>query len=116
MKKLNTGISSSTADTVHATGGLRVLLHSDFAGAPPIDLLVVPGRSARANSSVIGMLPLSIDAHARAAASSKSERDQATAIASFDRRRAPASSLLPCACPVRCSGRMNHLSRGAPIN
>jgi hypothetical protein len=53
MKKLNTGISSSTADTVHATGGLRVLLHSDFAGAPPIDLLVVRGRSARANSSVI---------------------------------------------------------------
>ena len=31
------------ADTVHATGGLRVLPHFDFAGAPPIDLLVIPG-------------------------------------------------------------------------
>ena len=32
-----------SADTVHATGGLRVLPHCDFAGAPPIDLLVIPG-------------------------------------------------------------------------
>jgi len=31
------------ADTVRATGGLRVLPHFDFAGAPPIDLLVIPG-------------------------------------------------------------------------
>jgi len=31
------------ADTVHATGGLRVLPHFDFASAPPIDLLVIPG-------------------------------------------------------------------------
>ena len=30
-------------DPVHATGGLRVLPHCDFSGAPPIDLLVVPG-------------------------------------------------------------------------
>jgi transcriptional regulator GlxA family with amidase domain len=28
---------------VQATGGLRVLPHFDFAGAPPIDLLVIPG-------------------------------------------------------------------------
>src|SRR5439155_21663356 len=28
---------------VHATGGLRVLPHFDFAGAPIIDLLVIPG-------------------------------------------------------------------------
>jgi putative intracellular protease/amidase len=32
-----------SADTEHATGGLRVLPHFDFAGAPPIDLLVIPG-------------------------------------------------------------------------
>ena len=30
-------------DMVEATGGLRVLPHFEFAGAPPIDLLVVPG-------------------------------------------------------------------------
>jgi len=30
-------------DPVDATGGLRVLPHFDFAGAPPIDLLVIPG-------------------------------------------------------------------------
>ena len=30
-------------DPVVATGGLRVLPHHDFATAPPIDLLVVPG-------------------------------------------------------------------------
>jgi transcriptional regulator GlxA family with amidase domain len=30
-------------DTVHATGGLRVLPHFDFASAPPIDLLVISG-------------------------------------------------------------------------
>jgi transcriptional regulator GlxA family with amidase domain len=28
---------------VHATGGLQVLPHYDFAGAPAIDLLVIPG-------------------------------------------------------------------------
>ena len=28
---------------VDATGGLRVLPHFDFAGAPPIDVLVIPG-------------------------------------------------------------------------
>jgi len=28
---------------VHATGELRVLPHFDFASAPPIDLLVIPG-------------------------------------------------------------------------
>jgi len=32
-----------SADAVEATGGLRVIPHFDFAGAPPIDLLVVPG-------------------------------------------------------------------------
>ena len=31
------------AETVHATGGLRVLPHFDFVSAPPIDLLVIPG-------------------------------------------------------------------------
>jgi len=30
-------------ETVHATGGLRVLPHFYFASAPPIDLLVIPG-------------------------------------------------------------------------
>ena len=30
---------------VHATGGLYVIPHFDFAGAPPIDLLVIPGAS-----------------------------------------------------------------------
>ena len=32
-----------SADPLHATGGLRVLPDVDFAGAPTIDLLVVPG-------------------------------------------------------------------------
>jgi transcriptional regulator GlxA family with amidase domain len=32
-----------SADPVKATGGLRVLPQFDFAGAPPIDLLVIPG-------------------------------------------------------------------------
>jgi transcriptional regulator GlxA family with amidase domain len=32
-----------SAGTVHATGGLRVLPHFDFDGAPAIDLLVIPG-------------------------------------------------------------------------
>jgi transcriptional regulator GlxA family with amidase domain len=32
-----------SSDTVHATGGLRVLPHVDFSSAPPIDLLVIPG-------------------------------------------------------------------------
>ena len=32
-----------SADPVHATGGLRVLPHFDFAGSPPIDLLVIGG-------------------------------------------------------------------------
>ncbi|HTL43422.1 MAG TPA: DJ-1/PfpI family protein [Vicinamibacterales bacterium] len=32
-----------STDTVHATGGLRVLPHFDFDGAPAIDLLVIPG-------------------------------------------------------------------------
>jgi len=32
-----------SAGTVHATGELRVLPHFDFEGAPPIDLLVIPG-------------------------------------------------------------------------
>lgn len=31
------------AGPVVATGGLRVLPHHDFAGAPPCDLLIVPG-------------------------------------------------------------------------
>jgi transcriptional regulator GlxA family with amidase domain len=35
-------VARSTAP-VHATGGLRVLPHFDFAGAPPIDVLVIPG-------------------------------------------------------------------------
>ena len=32
-----------TRDTVRATGGLGVVPDHDFAGAPPLDLLVVPG-------------------------------------------------------------------------
>lgn len=32
-----------SSDTVQATGGLQVLPHFSFAGAPPIDLLVIPG-------------------------------------------------------------------------
>ena len=32
-----------SAGAVHTTGGLRVLPHFDFAGAPPIHLLVIPG-------------------------------------------------------------------------
>ena len=32
-----------SADPVHATGGLRIIPQFDFAGAPPIDLLVIPG-------------------------------------------------------------------------
>src|SRR5262245_28927776 len=32
-----------SAGPVQATGGLRVLPHFDFAGAPAIDLLVIPG-------------------------------------------------------------------------
>jgi transcriptional regulator GlxA family with amidase domain len=32
-----------SVNPVHATGGLRVLPHFDFSGAPPIDLLVIPG-------------------------------------------------------------------------
>lgn len=34
---------AQSRDPVDATGGLRVLPHFDFASAPPIDLLVVPG-------------------------------------------------------------------------
>ena len=32
-----------SADPVQATGGLCVVPHFDFSGAPPIDLLVIPG-------------------------------------------------------------------------
>ena len=34
---------AASADAVRATGDLRVLPHHDFASAPPIDLLVIPG-------------------------------------------------------------------------
>lgn len=34
---------AATVAPIVATGGLRVLPHVDFAGAPPIDLLIVPG-------------------------------------------------------------------------
>lgn len=34
---------AASADPVRATGDLRVLPHFDFASAPPIDLLVIPG-------------------------------------------------------------------------
>lgn len=34
---------AATRDPVRATGGLRVLPHHDFASAPRIDLLVIPG-------------------------------------------------------------------------
>ena len=34
---------AASAEPVRATGDLRVLPHFDFASAPPIDLLVIPG-------------------------------------------------------------------------
>jgi transcriptional regulator GlxA family with amidase domain len=34
---------AATKDAVRATGGLRVLPHHDFATAPRVDLLVIPG-------------------------------------------------------------------------
>ena len=34
---------AASADPIRATGDLRVLPHHDFASAPPIDLLLIPG-------------------------------------------------------------------------
>ena len=34
---------AATKEAVRATGGLRVLPHHDFASAPRVDLLVIPG-------------------------------------------------------------------------
>jgi len=34
---------AATREPVHATGGLRVVPHHDFASAPRVDLLVIPG-------------------------------------------------------------------------
>ena len=57
-------------EPVHATGDLRVIPHFDFASAPPIDLLVVPGG--------FGTRPLLEDAAVREWIQATAQRAQRT--------------------------------------